>query len=151
MDKYENPDNTEEILQKLNECKNFFEVQDLIADVFPELIIDQTSEYSPDYSYLESNWENMCKKMGVRQQYIIIVDFIPLINTKFSLINKFFDTMSRNGFVVRRKEELILCGVCRKALLSANLYNMMKYKNDKRLPKSWSKNCKNCFNTKITQ
>jgi len=81
-----------------------------------------------------------------------LVEFVPpSINDigaeNYSLLRKFLDVMTANGFVARRKSEFLLCEKCGLAIPRHNLYKVLKFKNGK-VPEEWDTVCTNCCEKK---
>jgi len=122
---YQNPENTEEIIERLKKCEKHYEVIELINETFPKWILGCYKKYSKDFPQFQNNWEYICKKNGCAILNIIIVDKIVFNNPKYSLIKIFCDLLTVFGHSVRRKEEFIGCKICDDALPSEKLYTQL--------------------------
>ena len=146
------------IMRLHNETSNEMEQLELINQHLPGWILEAMDNYSLDYSYLEKNWHKLAEVARTRPKKIIIVDRIPLNDYENDLnhleISILCDYMTKNGYVIRRKGELIKCPVCNKALLSEKVYDSIcNIDTDNiehaiilktQLPNSWDKKCSNC-------
>lgn len=116
-----------------------------------------TDNYSKDYEFLNESWDALSKKLKIPKQQIILVSFIPnekdYSSGEFSLLVKFLDTMTANGFLVRRNSEYILCKYCKAAIPSERIYKIL-FKNwyfayGDKVPTNYKDHCKGCKNMKV--
>lgn len=142
-DKYIDPPNTFEILEKLRTLPTLGDVKYFIEETFPDWIIDGMLGYSSDYPHLQSNWEFICRQIGVDTKQIVIVDYMAM-DENHTVIRTFAELMSRVGFCVRRKEDLFPCKNCRLALPQPEFYDLLVLKGVKDIPSRWSTVCENC-------
>jgi hypothetical protein len=142
-DKYSNPSNTDEIMEELKNAKTMGEVKELVDRVFPEWFVTTMDSFSTDYSQFNDTWSGICKKIGVKQAQIIIVEEVER-GDNYSLIQNFAECFTKAGFAVRKKMQFIPCAKCNKALPSLLFYNMLK---EKKFPvlDSWNSNCQKCM------
>lgn len=142
---YEDPSNYTELLSELGELAgNHNAIYEFINRVFPGWILYSVDDYSKDYSYLENNWKFMCVKLSIDKGKIVIVDAIHF-DDSHKLLGEVCDMMTKSGYIVRRKEELIPCTVCGKALMSEPLW--MKMRNtpiQEVIPREWAERCGGC-------
>lgn len=142
---YLDPDNRDEILTRLRDLEDHQAVRQLIEETYPTWLLFWISEYSDDYSYLQKNWETICKLSGQKTQFIVLVDWISF-DDEHKLVQAFADRMTHQGFVVRRKEEFGTCSVCNKAIPCKELYEFM-VKKRLPVPEKWSDKCTTCNTT----
>ena len=142
ISKYKNPPNHQEISDNIRECKTIGDVKNLVDKTFPEWFVTLIPRYSTDYSTLQTNWINCCKKAGVPTAQIMIVEDIEE-GTDYSLIGEFTECFASAGFQVRRKQEFIPCCECGNAIASINMHSYMV---EKGLPvvEKWSEKCTTC-------
>jgi len=152
----QDPENYNEIIENLKEKfssnfnsnfnSNFDELINIINQIFPNLIVNIFNEYSDDYNYLNNNWKLICDKLKINQQKIIIFEQIEY-GENYKLLEFFCETLTKNGFVVRRKSEIIPCEHCNKAIISKDLFNKLKQNNliKNQIPEKWKKYCSNCY------
>lgn len=141
---YSNPDNHLQIIEDLKEAKTHTEVLSIITNTFPSWMITYSTQYSDDYPVFTNNWNFVCKRTKSKPLDIVIVDFIDLKNTNFSLLSTFCELLTLFGHSVRRKEEFILCHVCKKCIPAEHVYNQLKERNIENIPTIWKNLCQNC-------
>lgn len=146
MSDYTNPKNHKEIIEEIKTCKNIGEVRDIIKNTFPNWIVSIHRDYSNDYPRLRYTYQTLCKAMNVEGKGIILVNFIPSVNNppEYTLLTKFLDIMTANGFIVRRTEEFRACSKCDRVIPVYQLYGTLRYKNPETVPKTWEPNCSSC-------
>lgn len=132
-----------EIFDCLKKCKKIDDIINLINEkISDSWILYESMDYSNDYPHLRRNWENICKQVMRTPKKIFIVEEI---NQKVLLHHILCERLTREGCIVRIKEDLILCNKCNKALPSKDVYNIMKTKgNIKEIPDFWNNKCSNC-------
>jgi hypothetical protein len=133
-----------ETFAKDNE-KRFFHLQQFMEKIFPGWLIDSIDEYSEDYRFFQTNWINVSLSAGTTPKKIVLVDAI-FFDKDHLILNIFCERMAREGFLIRRKEEIVKCKKCSKGLLSENVYKYVK-KNGKavqHIPQIWSDKCSTC-------
>lgn len=138
----ENTPYNSNILEKLVEAKTGQEVKDLIDVYYPNWIVGFTDFYSSDYPHLQSNWETVCRKIGVGRKLIILVDDITFDNN-YSNILTVCELMTRNGYCVRRQTEFIFCETCKKAIPTFGVWLKLK-QNGMNVPMVWRSKCSKC-------
>lgn len=147
--KYINPTNHAEIIEELKSCPNLEAVKNLILRVFPDLIKKYTRGYCKDYPHLIATWFALCQAINTEPKGIALIEFVPPsikddIDENYSLLRKFLDTMTANGFVARRIEEFFLCDNCELAIPSYSLYKILKYIKPDKVPVNWDIKCSDC-------
>lgn len=130
------------ILSQLNEAKTVGEVTNLILQNFPNWLVYSVDDYSPDYPHLRKNWEHICKLAGTSPKKIVLVKDI-VFDDDHKNINEVAEYMTRNGYVVRRTEEFIVCPTCEKAIPCKEIWQQFRNKGI-RVPDQWSNKCRNC-------
>ena len=141
-DKYQDPSNIEEIIERLKKCESITNVRDLAHEIYPDWFIAILDSYCEDYPHLTRNWLKICEISNTKPVSIIIVDELFFDNSH-SLIKAFAECFTRCGFIVRRKSEFIPCSICSKAIPTIKMYNLFKEKNIS-APDSWSSMCLGC-------
>lgn len=142
IDPFTDPLNTKQLMNTIKTLPTLGDIKPLLDKVFPEWIIGSMEKYSNDYPHLQKNWEIVCKKTGTTPMGIIIVKEM-YFDDSHKLLQLFAETMTRAGFVVRRKGELMPCDNCNLAIPHPNLYDKMKIANLP-VPKRWSRTCTIC-------
>ena len=142
-EKYEDPENTEEIINKVKECSTHDEVVKLINETFPGWVLGCSKRYSLDYQHFQNNWEFVCKKSGCKTLSIIIVDKIIFNNPKYTLIKLFCELLTVFGHSVRRKEEFFGCKICGDAIPSEEVFNQLVERKITNLD-CWMVKCRGC-------
>lgn len=141
---------TDKIISELKICPTGGDVFKLIYSTFPNWIIDSYESYSTDYEILQNNWLQTCIKLNYIPQKIIMVDKLNLnkeLQNQYILISTFSEVLTRMGFIVRSKYDIISCVVCNKVLLSELLYNSISNEGSLFIkPSRWSNKCINCSN-----
>jgi hypothetical protein len=144
VDKYQDPENMDEIVEELKTIGTLDGVIDLIKRIYPSWILYFLRRYSTDYPHLQSNWEFSCKEQNVLPANIIIVDYFQY-NDTYRLLNVFAEIFTLCGFIVRSKEDIIPCSKCDLALPSQNRFNQMKESGNIKLNiEEWSLKCSKC-------
>ena len=141
-DKYNNPPNTDEIIEELKSYRTLGEVKSLTERVFPEWFITTMPRFCGDYPHFQTNWETICEKNGVKPTQVMIVEEVEQ-GPRYTLVQNFAECFTRAGFAVRKKMEFIPCPDCSAAIPSKLVYNQLKEKNVTILPE-WSPKCSSC-------
>ncbi len=68
---YTDPENIEDIFEKIKEAKTIKDVKELIDRTFPTWIVNFTNSYSSDYACLQNNWQNYCEILKTTPKLII--------------------------------------------------------------------------------
>jgi hypothetical protein len=143
---------TDKIISELKTCPTGGDVFKLIYSTFPNWIIDSYESYSTDYEILQNNWLQTCIKLNYIPQKIIMVDKLNQpsqkqdeLQNQYILISTFSEVLTKMGFIVRSKYDIISCVVCNKVLLSELLYNSIESSHFIK-PSRWSNKCINCSN-----
>ncbi len=143
MSKYLDPSDYEQVIESVKTMRTLGEVKNLIDTIYPGWIKGMIECYSDDYPSLTESWKNICEnELKVKPVAIIVLDRLPL-SEDFVLVNFFAETLTRAGFCVRRKEEVIACYKCSKAIPSSSLYDMLKRKGEQ-IPDVWARSCVSC-------
>ena len=140
---FEDPENVEEIINKVKECETHDEVVKLINETFPGWILGWSKKYSVDYQHFQNNWEFVCKKSGCKPLNVIIVDAIVFNDPKYTLVKLFSELLTVFGHSVRRKEEFIECKICGEALPTQEVFNHLVERMMTKLD-CWMIKCRNC-------
>jgi hypothetical protein len=149
MDPYIDDENKEENISKLKSCKSLDEIRELIGQIFPKWIKGFYTTYSQDYPSLIFGYVSYCKLLKTTPKGIILVDFIPTEeeakdpNCKYTVLLKYLDTMTVNGFCVRRSIEFFPC-TCQALIPSKNVYSNLAFTKPDSVPKNWSNKCTKC-------
>ena len=146
MTDYKDPADIEElklIIEQMNTLTTTSETIHFINTYLPGWIISILSDYSADYPHLSNNWSMVCDKINIEPKKIILVDQI-MNDPEYTLLAHLCEYITKNGYVVRRKEEFISCEKCGKAIPSEGLYEYMKKALPDKVPKKWSSTCLNC-------
>jgi hypothetical protein len=142
IDNFIDPRNTPQIIEKIKSLPTLGDIKPLLDETFPDWIIGSMTEYSSDYPHLQRNWETICKTAKIKPVGIVIVKDI-VFDDNHTLIQMFAETLTKAGFVVRRKGELMPCDNCNSAIPHPNLYDKMKL-GGLPVPKRWARTCMNC-------
>jgi hypothetical protein len=142
-EKYNNPENSDEISIKLRNTQTIGGVKKLVDEVFPDWFVTTFKSYSIDYPYFQANWIKCCNRIGCPTAQIMIVQEIES-GDSHSLIREFAECFSSVGFSVRRQMEFIPCSVCLAALPSIMMYDYMKENQMKVVDSGWADKCVNC-------
>lgn len=140
---YENPENVDEIVEKVKNCQMHDDVVKLITETFPGWILGCPKRYSVDFPHFQYNWEYVCKKSGCKPLNVVIVDKIVFDDPKYSLINLFCELLTVFGHSVRRKEEFIGCKMCGDALPSQEIFSQLVERKATNL-QCWMIKCRGC-------
>lgn len=142
QDKYLDPANTPEILNRLKTLRTLGEVKRLVEEVFPDWFVTTMEVYCPDYPHLMVNWQQICTMSKSIPTQIMIVEEISEDNAH-SLLGTFAECFTRAGFSVRRKREYTPCENCGSAVPNAAMWQLFKDKGF-RVPTKWSEKCTGC-------
>ena len=140
---FEDPENVEEIINKVKECETHDEVVKLINETFPGWILGWSKKYSVDYQHFQNNWEFVCKKSGCKPLNVISVDAIVFNDPNYTLVKLFSELLTVFGHSVRRKEEFIECKICGEALPTQEVFNHLVERMMTKLD-CWMIKCRNC-------
>lgn len=145
-DNYMDPPNAQEIagqFMDLTKDGDIAEIEKVIYNTFPTWLQMWAPRYSDDYPHLQKNWEIICDRVGVKPLKIVIVDAI-VFDDKHRLVLIFSEAMTKRGYVVRRKGELVCCPKCGSAIPSHEMYQAMKGRVP--VPEVWRNHCsKKCM------
>jgi hypothetical protein len=139
---YKNPTNAEQIKEEILNLKTIGEIKQFYVNMFPTFIICSIKKYSEDYPFLQNNWDKFCKENNVTPTEILIVDNFDFIQEN-SLVLLFCEIMSKVGFCVRKKMDIIPCQVCGYALPSRTSWKLLFDSGKTMLP--FSNKCKKCI------
>lgn len=138
------------LIEKIANSDNEEEIKGVVDELLPGWFKYAFLDYSDDYPHLKNNWHKMCENLNCTPQKIICVEEIPLKYNKdkddnFFEIQAVIEILIRKGYVIRRKNELEMCKICKKALLPERIFNEIKKigKIDN-LPEIWANVCINC-------
>lgn len=135
-----------ECIPKLRECKTMEDIRNLVNTTFPTWISGIYKKYSTDYPFLSVSHSTFCKALKTTPKDIILVTFIPdegLLG--FSVLQKFLDTFTCNGFVVRRDTEFSPCPECNSLIPDKSLHIKMYFMKPDETPKKWASYCRDCM------
>ena len=140
---YQDPDNYDEIIEKIKNAEMHNDVVKIINETFPTWILGWPKRYSLDYPNFQNNWEYVCKKSECSTLSVIIVDKIVFNDPKYNLVSLFCDILTVFGHSVRRKNEFIGCKICGDAIPSEYVYKQLV---DRKIqtPKCWMVKCTSC-------
>ncbi len=141
-DKYLDPPNTIEILNKMRSLETLGDVKKLLDETFPTWFVTIIEVYCPDYPHLMKNWRKICDMSGTKTAQIMIVDDITF-DDSHTVIKAFSECFTRAGFSVRRKMEYIPCDKCTSAVPTQVMWNIFKQKGIQ-VPEKWSAKCTGC-------
>lgn len=156
---YKDPENKQEILDRIKQSRTIGDVLNLANEVFPGWVVGISKSYCKDYPSLTNTWITTCKNANVPRAQIIIVkemdtDYIAdkvMSMKKFdtsktfeiSLITYFCECFTVAGFSVKSIYEISMCPVCDCAVPTKEMWELLK-KNNTVVPNEWSKKCVNC-------
>lgn len=146
MDKYEDVENWQVLFQQFTEEKTEAGMVDFINKIYPGWIVAYTSEYCEDYPHLTYNWKKISDMNNVSMKSIVIVDkvfFDKKDDVKHAFIMNISEHLTRQGYVIRRKEEYCGCIACGRAIPVFDIYKLMKNKGIP-VPGVWMQKCQNC-------
>jgi len=130
---YKNPNNTDQIKSEIQNLPTIGDIKNYYENMFPTLIVGSIKKYSDDYPLLQKNWEKVCKETNVQPTEILIVDNFDFIQEN-SLVLLFCEIMSKVGFCVRKKMDIIPCEVCGDALPSKTSWELLSENSKTNLP-----------------
>jgi hypothetical protein len=142
-DKYIDPPNVEEIIEKIKNLPTLGDIKPLLDEIFPNWMVGTIDEYSDDYPSLKKNWKTICKTLKVPRTQILLIDNDLNIDENHKLVCLFSEILTKSGFCVRSKNHLFPCKKCGKALAQPMLYDLLKEKGIQ-TPSVWSPICENC-------
>jgi hypothetical protein len=141
---YKDPENIDEIIEKIKECPTLKEVELLIKELYPTWILYYLVGYSKDYPHLQSNWENIVSQHNIKKGRILIVDYYNKEDKNTQLLKIFCELYTMSGFIVRTKDELTFCKVCNLAIPCYETFKKMKDIKDLKIIDDWSDVCSSC-------
>jgi hypothetical protein len=144
LDIYADP-NQETLKRYFDEMKTLYtptKFQKFIEKVLPGWLLESVDDYSADYPHLKNNWTELCKKASITPEKIIIVKNI-YFDKNHLLMHVICERLTYEGYVVRRENELQLCGKCGNAIPTEDVYKKMKEYNIV-VPEKWSSCCVKC-------
>lgn len=140
---YRDPENVDEIIDKLKNCENHDQIITLIKKTFPGWIIGWSKRYCTDYPHFQNNWKYICKKTNCKTLSVIIVDSVKFDEENFKLVMMFSELLTIFGHSVKRKNEFISCEVCGNAIPNQDIYNQLVERSIN-VPIQWESKCTNC-------
>jgi hypothetical protein len=143
MDKYRDPRDAIEIVEKLKTLPTIKDVKLFADNIFPGWFISSINEYSSDYPHLTDNWNTVCSLIKCKRAQIIIVDDI-IDDQDHTIVKMFAECFTLSGFNVRIKKEYFECSNCGRAIPSFKLWKSFKEKR-LNIPEKWSTTCTNCL------
>ena len=147
MTKFQDPTNDAELklsFDLLRAAESPENVLMIITEALPGWLCRSTDRYCEDYPSLNKNWEILCQKANTEKKMIYTVKEI-VFDDKHLLQNIFCERLSREGFIMRREEELCFCKVCEAAIPSKKIHGVMKHHNLP-VPEVWRDCCSKCEN-----
>lgn len=142
-EKYKDPPNTDEIMEKMKSLPTIRELNDLIEEIFPDWFVAFMVKYSPDYPNLTTNWNKICDIAKTNPTHVMIVEEI-LNDENHLLINAFADCYTKAGFSLRRKREIIPCQKCNDIAVPSQYMWKVFQENHIPVPTVWSDKCAEC-------
>jgi hypothetical protein len=142
-DLYKDPENRDEILDKIKDCETLKDINELIKEVYPTWIVNFIDNYSTDYPHLQANWKYVVREMNIKKGQILLIDDYKS-DDDHKLIQIFFDIYTSLGFIVRKKDELIPCNICHRAIPNETLFKKMKDAKLNLKIDTWSSTCSTC-------
>ena len=142
MDKYLDPPNAIEIIEKIKGLPTIGDVKALINEVFPSWWILTSNEYSKDYPHLIQNWKSLCDSIGVKPFQILLVDDL-LYDDNHTVIRMFAECLTSSGFIVRRNCDYLQCSICKSCIPSQEIWTIFNQKK-LNIPLRWSEICGGC-------
>lgn len=150
---YSDPSNVDELIAEFNAIKHRDFLREFIDKHLPNWLITSSDSYTIDYPHLQVNWEHICAKNEVEPQKIIAVEKIVFEKkqdeSKYKLLSAICEKLTRMGYVIRRREELTSCRVCRKAMPTKEIWQLMLGHN-MIVPKVYNTVCSACESNKKT-
>lgn len=142
QNKYSDPENWENIKDKIKTAPTLGDVKKILDNTFPGLIVAFLKRYSHDYPSFTENWIKITGKIKTTPKEIMILDNF-IFDDNHNLVKLFCECFTRAGFSVRRKMEFIPCKHCEYAIPAEPLYNILK-ENNITVPESYSLICTSC-------
>lgn len=138
-----NEDDMKRVFEILKMCDSYTKVIDTVRDVFPNWIVSTGVKYCRDYPHLQKNWEIMCTKTQTEPKIILRVDNITF-DTKHVLLHLFCERLTRDGCVIRHKNDLVHCTRCNALIPSKEMYLQLKTAPQLKIPHTWKNKCVVC-------
>lgn len=142
-DKYKDPPNIQEIMEKMKTLASMREINDLVETVFPDWVVTFMIGYSYDYPNLTTNWKKICDIAKTKPAQVMIVEEI-VCDENHLLLNAFADCYTKAGFSVRRKREIIPCQKCNDIAVPSEAMWKVYQENYIPIPTVWSNKCAEC-------
>lgn len=142
MNTYIDPENKDEILDRLKRCPTLLDIYNLVKEVYPTWIVEFVINYSYDYPHLRYNWVQVAKEANIKPAQIMIVDYLGH-SDDYTLIKHFAELYTLCGFLVRSKDEVEICDFCNLAIPNKEQWEQM-IALDLNVPIVWSSTCSKC-------
>lgn len=142
--KYKDVESTAFILEEIKKCRTMKEISDLVRSALPHWIIGFIDRYSNDYPDLTNNWNTYCKELNTKPTQILIVEYVPIKEEGYEVLNALCGLFTKVGFAVRTNRDIQPCTVCDAGIPTQNRYNFMKSNGITNLPETWSPCCIEC-------
>lgn len=141
-DLFKDPPNYEDLMVGLKNASSPEEIQNIILTTFPGWIRTQMDCYSPDYDFLQRNWNKVTTMTRSSMKKILLVERLQL-DANHKLITLFAELMTNAGYCVRQVSEFGACPVCTRAIPFEALWIRLKERNLP-VPARWSNTCSGC-------
>lgn len=133
---------TERCLERLKACPTMKEIDEEVRRIFPDWIVEYSTDYSSDYPHLQKNWAMMSEACGVNRALIMIVDYIGTTDD-FGLMQAVCELYTSIGFIIRSVDEVEVCPVCFRAIPGKAQWKAM-LESGLDVPKDYSTHCLKC-------
>ena len=144
MNSYKDLENKNEIKEKITTLQTLKELVDYINEIYPNWIISYVSRYSYDYPHLEANWDYICNQSKIKKGQIVLVDNI-FEGDEYSILKIFINIFILSGFIVRTKDEIVICGKCQAAIPNKETFEKMIDMNVDIKISRWNDKCSACL------
>lgn len=144
MNSYKDPENINEIKEKITTLQTLKELVEYINEIYPGWLINYVDRYSYDYPHLEANRDYICRQNKTKKAQIILVDYLS-DDEEYSILKIFVNIFVLSGFTVRTKDDIVICDNCQSAIPSEETFEKMKNSNIDMRINTWNNKCSSCL------
>lgn len=144
---FETGDDVQAALDKINLLDDEYALLAYARTLLPDWIVHHCDHYAPEYQILEQNWYQLCAHWRTTPRQILVVRHLPQTQEEVKdhqLMILFCNKLTRMGYVIRHKRDLVPCSQCKSILLSEAIYNVFKQRHSTGIPATWSPLCSAC-------
>jgi hypothetical protein len=148
----------EQIIDKIS-FLNEYDILSYAYTLLPGWILHKTSSYTSEYSHLQHNWNELCRRWNTTPKYILAVSFMPMNNNfkGYTILQTFCNLLTKGGYVIRSHLHVAACQKCERMMISRDVWTHFKKQFDehraknpdsvlhKNIPMEWNPVCGECM------